>query len=469
MAFTVNLYSFSKETNSTAVPPVNSATPYSCVAVDPMSLAAPVVKILLPVTTQINTYNYMYIGSFNRYYWITDWEYRDRCWFVHGQVDPLATFRYQIGEMTPYILRAAADYNGTIQDNLYPVRSAWDGNITDYASPWAQSLNVGAFSVGIIGTGETRFHIMTRTTLGLLMDWLLSDDYCNEVLNAMAITAYPEAKAVIDPLQYIASVTYLPLIIDSSHYQPHVINVGYSGKTFDTWAVTTLGAIQSFSVQMDVPKHPYAAARGTYMNNSPYSSYNIYFPPFGVIALDPAICANSTTLTATAYVDMHTGNASLIIRNNSDRILSRIGGRVGIPIQLSQVIAPGYGILSAARDAASIVSGIEGGIPGLIGSGISSVVSGIGNAINGSIPSANTIGSIGSVDAIQGPVQMQAMFALPVQDDLAHRGRPLCDMRTIRTIPGYIMCADVDIHIAGATGFEMDMIKNAMESGFYYA
>ena len=61
MAFNVNLYTFSKETNSTAVPPANTATTYPCVAIDPMSLAAPVVKILLPVTAQIHPH--MRIGS----------------------------------------------------------------------------------------------------------------------------------------------------------------------------------------------------------------------------------------------------------------------------------------------------------------------------------------------------------------------------------------------------------------------
>jgi len=467
MAFNVNLYTFSKETNSTAVPPANTAATYPCVAIDPMSLAAPVVKILLPVTAQINTFNYMYIGSFNRYYWITDWEYRDRCWFIHGQVDALATFRYQIGETRAYILRSAADYNGTIQDNLYPVRSAWDGVVTDYNSPWP-AAGAGYYSVGIVGSGQTNFYVMGLVQLNELLDWMLSDQYAADVLTTLGIAAYPEAKAILDPLQFISSIVFLPVNIDNSYFQTHTLKVGYAEYDLSCWPIPVKEAI-STSINITMPKHPYAATRGVYLNAAPYSTYNLFFPPFGLISLDPALCANATSITATVNMDYQTGDATLVIVNNSGRVMSRTGAKVGCPIQLSQVIAPGYGILSAARDAAGIVSGIEGGIPGLIGSGISSVVSGIGNAINGSIPSANTIGSIGTVDAIKGSVQMQAMFALPVQDDLTHRGRPLCDARKISTIPGYIMCADVDIHIAGATGFEMDMIKNAMEGGFYYA
>ena len=73
MAFNVNFYNFQKETNSTAVPePVSGDTQkvvYPCVAIDPLSLAAPVIKVLIPMDADIN-FNYMFVGSFNRYYWM---------------------------------------------------------------------------------------------------------------------------------------------------------------------------------------------------------------------------------------------------------------------------------------------------------------------------------------------------------------------------------------------------------------
>ena len=74
MAFNVNFYNFRKEVNSTAVPePVTGDTQkvvYQCEARDPLSLAAPVIKVLIPMAANIN-FNYMYVGAFNRYYWIT--------------------------------------------------------------------------------------------------------------------------------------------------------------------------------------------------------------------------------------------------------------------------------------------------------------------------------------------------------------------------------------------------------------
>lgn len=474
MAFNVNFYNFRKEVNSTAVPePVSGDTQkvtYQCEARDPLSLAAPVIKVLIPMSANIN-FNYMYVGAFNRYYWITDWEYRDRCWYVSGSVDALATYRNQIGDISAYVLRSAHEYDGTVQDNFYPVKAQWSGNIVDYPAPWAQTTAAGLYSIGIIGSGKTQFYLTTNAELNNLLSFVLSDQYASEALTALGVTAYPEAKAILDPLQYISCITYLPITnthFDMDDFIRHEIKIGYVTYNIVAWSITN-ALPKEFAVTMNVPRHPSAAARGVYMNNAPYSSYDVYFPPFGLIALDPALCANAATITATAYVDLHTGLASLLITNNSGRVMSRTSGKVGYSMQLSQVISQGYGIMSAAKDAASILSGIEGGIPGLIGSGISSIANGIGNAISGNIPSANSIGSVGSVDAMQGPVQMQTMYAMPVEDDLAHRGRPLCAVRTIRNVPGYLMCADVDIHILGATSTEMGMIKTYMESGFYYA
>jgi len=471
MAFNVRFYKFEKKTNSTAVPAdtVERVT-YPCVALDAMSLAAPVIKVLLPMETAVHDYNYMYVGSFNRFYWITDWEYRDRCWYVHGSIDALGTFRYQIGELSAYVLRSAHEYDGTIQDNYYPVKAQWSGNIVDYASPWVQNPAAGLYSIGIIGSGKTQFYLTDNASLNDMLSYMLSDQYASDALTALGVTAYPEAKAILDPLQYISCITYLPIsntYFDLDDFVRQEIKIGYVTYHLVAWSISNAQPM-SFPVSMSVPRHPSAAARGAYMNNAPYSSYDVYFPPFGLITLDPALCANAASITATAYVDLHTGLSSLLITNNSGRVMSRTSGKVGYSMQLSQVIAQGYGIMSAAKDAAGILSGIEGGIPGLISSGISSIANGIGNAITGSIPSANSIGSVGSVDAMQGPVQMQTMYAMPVDDDLAHRGRPLCQVRTIRTVPGYLLCADVDTHINGATSNEMDIIKNFMESGFFY-
>ena len=65
------------------------------------------------------------------------------------------------------------------------------------------------------------------------------------------------------------------------------------------------------------------------------------------------------------------------------------------------------------------------------------------------------------------PPVLNSTFYHVVDDDVEHLGRPLCQDVTPSSIPGYMLCADVEIEIPG-TKPEMENIVSLMESGFYY-
>ena len=54
-----------------------------------------------------------------------------------------------------------------------------------------------------------------------------------------------------------------------------------------------------------------------------------------------------------------------------------------------------------------------------------------------------------------------------VDEDLAHRGRPLCAVRRLDTLPGYQLCTDTDLQLP-CTRTEMDAIRGYLESGYYF-
>lgn len=102
------------------------------------------------------------------------------------------------------------------------------------------------------------------------------------------------------------------------------------------------------------------------------------------------------------------------------------------------------------------VTGVLGGVMGMIGS-----------AINGAIPKMTTMGSNGSFAEFQLDPTVYATFYPLVDEDIADRGRPLCKIRQLSTVPGYQVIADPDLAIAG-TSEENREIKNYLAGGYFY-
>ena len=200
------------------------------------------------------------------------------------------------------------------------------------------------------------------------------------------------------------------------------------------------------------------------MNGSPYSQYSLFIPPFGRVDLDGSMIMSSSTVTANIYLDKCQGNGTLEIKAGNT-VICRVGGKIGMPVQLSQVIAPGFGLMSGlsavAGAATSALTGNWGGLA-------SGIASGISDAVKSMIPSVNTVGAVGSCDALSGTPALQMTCAEIVDDDLTSRGRPLCQIRQISSLSGFIMCADVEVNI-GCTEAEHQQIKAYMERGFFYA
>ena len=468
MSFTVTLYNHVKPVNSTALPAQNNTgSPYNCVTNTALDIIDPVLDFVLPIGATIYNYNYAYVPNLSRYYWIEKWEYNDRKWRAFCHVDVLGSHRTAIGNLSPYVLRSAHTWNGDIQDNFYPAKCSWTKTVLTQSNPWALS-GTGCFALGIISSqGNTKYYLFRNDRVAPFFATMFDRVFAEACLSNLGISAYPEAKAILDPLQYIASIVYLPFAYPQADEVVGGLSVGYA--TIDPVAYVPIDRTIPYTntFTFNRPTHPQNSGndpRGGFLNAAPYTRLSMYFPPFGVIDIDTSSAMTGSTITATVYVDKALGNATLEISIGT-QTLSRVNAKVGLPVQMSQIIAPGYGIISAAGSVAGAVTNALTGNWGGLASGIAS---GIGDAIKSQIPSANTIGSVGSIDSMLGNIKLQAVFAQIVDDDIVSRGRPLCEVRTINTIPGFIQCADVEVNL-GCTSGEMTEIKSFMESGFFYA
>ena len=79
----------------------------------------------------------------------------------------------------------------------------------------------------------------------------------------------------------------------------------------------------------------------------------------------------------------------------------------------------------------------------------------------------STKGSNGSRGMTTIQPALLATFSLVTDEDVQHRGRPLCKLVQISTLSGFIQAADGDI-LAPATESELRSIKAYLEGGFFY-
>lgn len=503
MAFDVDFYIFAKEVNSTARPSPNDKLTKSCKANGRIDIINPTISLQLGLggTNSPAVYNYCYIQNFGRYYFIENWEWEGGLWTAHCAVDVLATYKNQISSMRAYVLRCADRYDGAISDGMYPAKSSWQYTRETKTNPWTWDLEQGTYCVGIVGSGSTQYYLFNYTGFSTFLRYILSEQYVADVVGELQLSVYTEAKAIVDPLQYIASVEFIP-IEASGLTESLVIPVGFANVN-----ATGRHCVGSYvinnnagNISWTIPAHPQAANRGSYLNFAPYTRRFIDYKPFGMIDLDVSYLPAGTTLSVDVTVDYPTGSAVLYVMAGNQQITC-LKGKVGVDIQLGQVIAKGNGLLTSINKGANLISQIMGGITGGSGSGkvgskvtgigglesgailggITSAVSGISNwamdVISNRIPSTHSTGSLGSFADLVGMPCLYSEYAIIVDESNNTRGRPLCTELQLsnlaansqRGTSGYIVVADPDVNNIAGTAAERDMISAFLVGGFYLA
>ena len=220
-----------------------------------------------------------------------------------------------------------------------------------------------------------------------------------------------------------------------------------------------------------IAKHPDTTARGNYVNSAPFTKITLTIPPYGCIDIDTSVTANASTLDVEVELDPLNGKGILVIKCNNI-VLNRLESQIGVPISLSQVVRNYVGAATSAVGgiAGAVVGGIAGSAAGPAGIAAGVIAGGgasIGNAVEAMQPRAQTIGSTGSFVANHGEFRLDHQFFRPIDDDNTHNGRPLCDVRQINTLSGYMLIQDGDVAING-TSSEDAMIRSYLETGFYY-
>lgn len=474
MAFTATFYELAKRVNSTKRPGVGTPVLSTTIILkEGCSAQAPVVGIKWDGSTNPSRYNMAHISTFGRYYWVTDWTYNDRIWWASCRCDVLATAKTEIGNATKYVLRAASDYDPNVTDRKYmPIMPCRVQNHSVTGFSWPSTFDQGRFVVGIIGQGNT-FNVAGTGYMVLNANQL--QDLYNAVFTESvgiwtgtttpasveeAIVKFGEniTKSVAEPAQFINSICWVPFTPSSD--APSEIKLGMIRT--QVFARPLLNPIHTDYFSVNIPWNDNGADPWMYL--APFAQYRLHIPPFPDVQLDAAKIYGKT-VSGAIYTDVTTGLAHMDVGVTGASSFITVGGSVGVQLSFSGNNVDYFGALKSAISTASSVTaaGLAGDVSGAIAGGLS----GIGSVVEAAMPVSTQGGYSGGIGAIRAPkILTRTLYTVPDKDD-TEQGRPLCQLKQLSTLSGYILCADGDIPAALTDG-ELREIERYLTGGFFY-
>lgn len=508
MSFNVTFYTFTKKANSTARPSASGST-YACVGKSPLSVTSPRLQLKLADGAADNpaAWNYAYIPSFSRYYHVTEWTNSGPIWEAALQVDALASWKTEIGSLSLYVYRSSAAYNSRIADTAYPRKVIPNQSVVTLPKPWTvggtnaagDGFTVAHIVAGIISGNGTNYYAFSRTNWEAFLDGLFSDNYYEAVLSTFGAIEYPEAKVAVNPLQFIASAVWVPLGVGTGNYKiptyATVNRIKVGTVTVGTTVPATFTAFQvdtsqpaapwtyTISGTNDIPPlgvHPQAATRGEWLNFAPYTEYEMFYPPLGTIKLDPDVVSNVEQLIVRVRMDFKAAQGMLEVVGNRtsfpvhERVLYRGEFGIGAAIMLSNLMTPGAN--ASARASYSAASGIFGNsdvghvlynLAGKIPVVGGMMANGVSDYVSGQNPHVTHTGNNETVVGMGGTPIIVVNHWVLADEDNAGKGRPLCEVKQISAIPGFITAEADELSLPCSAG-EMAEIRAAVTNGFFY-
>ena len=514
MSIAFNFYLFDKKTNSTKIP-TGTGTTLNCVLKDETSMISPTIK----TSAFTSTWNYCRCTTWGRYYFIKDARFNRGEWEIDLECDVLASYKSTIGNMEPYVLRSASQSDEYILDTAYPA----DSYVTEHISNPIADKTVGgiiyysdqspfsfrshyAYVLGIIGAdtgaiGSVTYYLMNQAQLNLFMGYLFG---MTSTWSDISTSDYSDGvqRALLNPMQYITSCMMLPIDHSVTTYDDNTIKFGtyeYTGTNVAKKLDSTAGSIVAEKASICLlPSHPQASTRGKYLNGAPYSKYWLHLGPYGDIPLNGNLGDLITTgatdndryITTDLVFDYASGICQAIVypglysvaapfghsASHTSKRLATVSFQAGVPIQLAQAYTDPLAIQEAQfKLAGNAIGAVTGGITNPVGAfagALSSIPSGVGDCMRAQYPTVSSNGSNGS--AIQGYLVDEGIYIRSehnriVNENNTDLGRPLCQVKKLNTLSGFILCSGADFGGGnGALADERDKINSYLNTGFFY-
>lgn len=503
MAFDAYFFNFQKRINSTLAPTQaqwESGLDAKIVLLDNTSIINPTFRLELstPPMASATKYNYCYVPDFKRFYFIQDWSCERNIWSCSCKCDVLASFRSAIRASSQYVLRSASNYDLSILDTLYPVKTPPSASMNSTEEGAIYSMNAGltdlCVTIQTMGSLNDSFHdyFPPKTTSGGLL-YICTLRQLKEVL--MFITSNLEdwlepaadlsteaAKVIFNPFEYFRCVRIYPF---NTIYNlpagatPEPIKFGFWEMPNNAYKAEV--GLYETSFHIPLNSHPQAATRGSKMNGAPYTQRVLHFEPFGTIELDANHLTNAIGIYVHVVIDLNTGNAKYEIKGYADstehdtafsqlqRPIIAVGySQMGYEIPLLEM-KQSVDLGNVLPTVGKMVSYSVAALGDFVKSGFKEfkAPSGIGDALSAMTTQANVKGGGGTMlPCVSSRPFINSFYASQVDENIIDHGRPLCQRVTISTLSGYCLCENAEITIEGLATEESE-ICDYLNSGVY--
>lgn len=464
MSITATFYTFAKRKNSTARPTVG--TNRSIFLKDPTSVLSP--QIELSSSSPV-TFNYVYIPTFDRYYFISDWVSDHGLWRASCSVDVLASWRTSIMNSSQYVARSASKRNSDIIDSAYPMTNkvtfdTYDFNVNPFSTlryiigiaNGHSSDKVGGLEYYNLTGGEVMLNLFPKL-LGNV-SYLGSEAAFGLTDNIM--------KALVNPLQYVGECYILPYniggnTVDNLYAGWWMIDTDYGYPILTNSDMLSRHLIKEYTA-INLPHHPQRIL-GEYLDCEPFRRLRLDAGPFGMIPLDSTLISNCASIDIRIYGDFK-GNCEMQILDHVEGdIIARYYANVAIPISITQIGNSPTALIGTAAGITELGAGAASVNPaGVIDGAVHSIKSSEGFLF----PQSQGHSSIGSLDAILEPWRVVGEFHHIVDTEPGLLGSPLCENVILNTLSGYTQIVDPDIEFE-CYDSEHDELVSLMTSGFF--
>lgn len=312
------LYKANKAKNSTFRP--SGGASHNCSLKDGCDISTP--ELIFTAVSNAHEFNYAYIPTFKRFYFINEWTYERGEWMAQCSIDVLATWKLTIGASNQYIVRSAKA-GEVIDDLIFPtVEDTYreyncNNVISDTgtaADPTAGLYFVKTATTSNIGIQSgVAVYAMTAFEFRQFVDELSTTEYMNINTEIDKITDNV-AKLLLNPAQYIISAKYVPI----SKYRLEQTGVVFSEAQHILYGWYELNATASMiksypRAELNIyngiaPRNSYSTATTDCYNkqflSEKYTTFKLEYPMLGVVDIPNDYLIDCDWIYIYVYLDL---------------------------------------------------------------------------------------------------------------------------------------------------------------------